>query len=210
MSWRVFESLDAAGLWESSLIVMTSDHGEELFDHGGFSHRYSLHREVLHVPLFVKEPGPGRQGVIDAPVSLIDLYPTILELVGLQARATDGHSLVPLLRGEAVTETLRERALSSSIDNPGRCQARALRQGRHRLLVIERNYEGRENESFLYDLEADPGETRDLREEHPEIAARLLARLRAIEREERSLPEPRTRYRLNTEERAALEALGYF
>ena len=205
-----FRSLAEAGLWESSLIVLTSDHGEELFDHGGFSHRYSLHREVLHVPLFVKLPGTGRAGVIDTPVSLTDLYPTILELVGLRTSETDGHSLAPLLRGEAAPEALRERALASSVDNPGRCEARALRQGRYRLLVIERNYEGRANESFLYDLETDPGETRDLQDEHPEIAARLRARLRAIEQQERALPEPRTRYRLNPEERAALEALGYF
>lgn len=205
-----FQSLAEAGLWQSSLVILTADHGEELFDHGGFSHRYSLHREVLHVPLFVKLPGPGNPGVVDTPVSLTDLYPTILELVGLQVPKTDGHSLAPLLRGEAVPETLRRRTLSSSIDNPGRCEARAVRQGRHRLLVIERNYEGRANESFLYDLETDPGETRDLQDEHPEIAARLLTRLRAIEQEKRSLPEPRTRYRLNPEERAALEALGYF
>ncbi len=204
-----FRSLESSNLWDSSLIVLTADHGEELFDHGGFSHRYSLHREVVHVPLFVKLPSPGRTGVIDEPVSLTDLYPTILELLGIPASDTDGRSLDPFLTEEPVPEALRNRALVSNVENPGRCEARALRLGRHRLLVIERNYEGLENESFLYDLEADPGETRDLTDERPEIVARLLEQLRAIEDAHRSPPERRATYRLHPDERAALEALGY-
>ena len=205
-----FRLLESAGLWDSSLVVLTADHGEELFDHGGFSHRYSLHREVVHVPLFVKLPSPGRTGVIDEPVSLTDLHPTILDLLDLRVGDTDGRSLAPFLLDEPVPELLRNRPLVSSLENPGRCEARALRLGRHRLLVIERNYEGLENESFLYDLEADPDETRDLRNERPELFARLLSELHAIEDNRGSPPEPRTRYRLNPDERAALEALGYF
>ena len=205
-----FRSLETSGLWDSSLVVVTADHGEELFDHGGFSHRYSLHREVLHVPLFVKLPSPGRTGVIDEPVSLTDLHPTILELLGLDAGNVDGRSLVPFLKGEPVPESLENRRLVSRLDNPGRCQARALRLGRHRLLVIESNYEGLENAGFLFDLETDPGETRDLRDEHPALFTRLLGELQAIEGTRGSASEPRTRYRLNPSERAALEALGYF
>jgi arylsulfatase A-like enzyme len=204
-----FRSLESSNLWDSSLIVLTADHGEELFDHGGFSHRYSLHREVVHVPLFVKLPGPGRTGVIDEPVSLTDLHPTLLDLLGLGAGDTDGRSLAPFLTGDPVPEPLRHRALLSSVENPGRCEASALRLGRHRLLVIERNYEGLENESFLYDLEADPGETRDLSDEQPEIVAQLMRELHAIEDAHPGRREPRETYRLNPEERAALEALGY-
>ncbi len=204
-----FGSLESSNLWDSSLIILTSDHGEELFDHGGFSHRYSLHREVVHVPLFVKLPGPGWTGVIDEPVSLTDLHPTILELLGLSAGDTDGRSLAAFLTDEPVPEPLRNRPLVSSVENPGRCEARALRLGRHRLLVIERNYEGLENQSFLYDLEADPGETRNLRDERPEIVARMLRQLRAIEDAHRSPPAPRAIYRMTPEERVALEALGY-
>ncbi|MFP6624107.1 MAG: hypothetical protein VCC20_11570, partial [Myxococcota bacterium] len=77
-------------------------------------------------------------------------------------------------------------------------------------LVIERNYEGLENASFLYDLEADPGETRDLRNQRPKIFAQLLSELHAIEDAPSNRPEPRVRYRVNPDERAALEALGYF
>ncbi len=205
-----FHSLESSGLWDSSLVVLTADHGEELFDHGCFSHRYSLHREVVHVPLFVKLPSPGRTGVIHEPVSLTDLHPTILELLGLAAGDTDGRSLAPFLTDAPVPEALRNRPLVSSVHNPGRCQARALRHGRHRLLVIERNYEGLENASFLYDLEADPGETRDLRNQRPEIFAQLLSELHAIEDARANRPEPRVRYRVNPDERAALEALGYF
>lgn len=204
-----FQTLEAAGLWDSSLIVLTADHGEELFDHGGFSHRYSLHREVVHVPLFVKLPGPGRSRVVHEPVSLTDLYPTILELVELPAGDTDGRSLAPFLLEQPVPEPLRKRVIVSRVDSPDRCQARSLRMGKHRLLVIDRNYEGLENTSFLYDLEADPGETRDLSGEHPALVRRLQAELDAIEAAQRPPSDPPARYRVDPEERAALEALGY-
>ena len=64
------------------MVVLTSDHGEELFDHGGFEHGHAMWQELLHVPLVVWAPGvePGRE---TAPVSLVDVAPTVLDSLGI-------------------------------------------------------------------------------------------------------------------------------
>ena len=84
-------------------MALTSDHGEELFDHGSFEHGHALWQELLHVPLAFWGPGvrPGREAT---PVSLVDLAPTLLEAVGLPPLpGTDGISLWPnLSRGVAL------------------------------------------------------------------------------------------------------------
>lgn len=80
-------------------VVVFADHGEELWDHGGFEHGHTFYDELLAVPLLVRSASmlPGR---VDAPVSLLDLTPTVLNLVGLPSDVPQGLSLVPLARGE--------------------------------------------------------------------------------------------------------------
>ena len=100
----------AGGVFDPSqaLIVLTGDHGEELFDHGGFGHGLQTWQEVLHVPLVIWGPGveAGRE---PTPVSLTDLMPTILEWAGIpSAPGLDGVSLWPNLSTGA---PLADRAL---------------------------------------------------------------------------------------------------
>jgi arylsulfatase A-like enzyme len=94
--------LDSLGLWQDSLIVLTSDHGQMFGEHGKWVHRNSLYEEVLRVPLLIRYPGTLPVGqVLDAPVSNLDILPTILDLVGIERPASlDGVSLRPLLQGE--------------------------------------------------------------------------------------------------------------
>jgi arylsulfatase A-like enzyme len=100
---EVFDDLRERGLYDRALIVLTSDHGEELFEHGGFSHGYSLHRELLHVPLYVKLPGQRTGTRVGDHVTLADVAPTVLQVLGqpLEAGATDGRSLIPLMQAAA-------------------------------------------------------------------------------------------------------------
>lgn len=100
---RVLELLRERGLYDRALIAITADHGEELFEHGGFSHGYSLHRELLQVPLYVKLPGQRRGGRVAARVSLADVTPTILDALGVRTGEgeLDGRSLLPLARRAA-------------------------------------------------------------------------------------------------------------
>ncbi len=208
-----FDALDARGLWQDSLVVLTADHGEELFDHGGFAHRYSLHREVLRVPLFVKLPGQTTARVVDEPVSLVDLRATFGELLALDSAQGDGRSLVPLLAGSAaaVPAELRDRAFVAQAGNEKRFVGRSVRVGDDELIVTEASYDAEVAAEAvrLYDLAEDPGQQRDLSSQLPERVAQLRALLDQIEDDYREAPLPAQRYELDRPVRRALEALGY-
>jgi arylsulfatase A-like enzyme len=76
---RLRRGLEEAGRWDDALIIVVGDHGEEFWDHGGFEHGHSHHREVLRVPLIVKRPAGAIGAVSDGRVRQIDVAPTVLE-----------------------------------------------------------------------------------------------------------------------------------
>lgn len=79
----LFDALRRSGVWDQLLVVVTSDHGEEFFEHGSLSHT-TLYDEVVRVPLLIKWPGGDRGGIVNrAPCSAVDLAPTLLEFAGL-------------------------------------------------------------------------------------------------------------------------------
>ncbi len=144
--------LEASGALANTIVIVTSDHGEEFFEHGNVGHGTTLHREVLSIPLIVHVPGrPG--GRIDAPVGLIDIVPTIAELTGLElAGALDGRSLVPLFDGDKTgwpTMRLSELEKKNHVDSW---------MGPDRHLIIDRDSQ---TKSF-YRTEGDPNEAHDL------------------------------------------------
>ena len=75
--------LDETGIADDSLIIFTSDHGEEFHEHGGYEHGHSLYDEVIHVPLMIKGKDFPRGVVEGRTVSTIDIYPTILDYLGI-------------------------------------------------------------------------------------------------------------------------------
>ena len=89
---RFLDTLKQLNLYEDSLILLTSDHGEELWDHGRFEHGHTLYNELIHVPLLVKLPGVQPQTRVDASVSTQAVAPTILELCGVQTQASESMS----------------------------------------------------------------------------------------------------------------------
>ncbi|MEO0602152.1 MAG: sulfatase, partial [Myxococcota bacterium] len=147
---RLVDKLD-----DNDVLVLYSDHGEEFWEHGGFEHGHSLFDELLRVPLVIQGPGVSARRV-DAPVSLLDVTPTILDLLEQPIPANvDGRSLVPVLRGE----TTAEPPLQARDQGFGRPL-----YGMERWGVLHDNHkwtttEGRE---ALYDLTADPGEQTNL------------------------------------------------
>ncbi len=94
------DGLAALGLRERTLVVITSDHGEEFMEHGQRWHLFQLHDEAVRIPLMMRLPGAVPAGTrVPAAVSLVDVAPTVLDLVGLPPlHDVDGTSLVPLLR----------------------------------------------------------------------------------------------------------------
>lgn len=110
---RLLDALRKEGLFDRALIVLTSDHGEELWDHGGFFHGHTLYDELLHVPLIVKFPGGWAAGTaVDSLARTVDILPTIADLLdraspeAIPMPPTDGESLVPLVTGESSPRTL--------------------------------------------------------------------------------------------------------
>ncbi len=98
---RLFEALEAGGLLDESVLVVTADHGEAFNEHGTIFHGEHLHEELVRVPLILHLPGDRESGRrIDDLVELIDLYPTLHELLGLPIPPNlQGESLLPLFRG---------------------------------------------------------------------------------------------------------------
>ena len=101
----VYGTLEASGQGDNTLVVFTSDHGEMMGSHSLIG-KQVLYEESIRVPLLIRAPfRHTRPGVIEQPVSHIDLVPTLLELMGSKSRpALPGQSLVPLLQGERVPQ----------------------------------------------------------------------------------------------------------
>lgn len=155
------EALRARGTLDRTLLVVLAEHGETLGEWGSYD-RFGggdLHEAVIHVPLVIR--GPGVQvGGVDAPISLVDLAPTLLELVSVPAHwEMQGRSFAPLLRGGEAPEA----APTFSVTGDGRWAART---SRWKLSVTP---EGR----TLHDLSADPGEARDRSSENPDVVLAL-------------------------------------
>lgn len=194
--------LDAPDLSRDTLVVVLSDHGEEFWEHGSVLHAHSLYQELLHVPLLLRVPSLEREARrIAQRVSLLDVVPTLLELLSLPApEGLRGHSLVPLLRGEALPQ---RPVFAEGFAFDAKLQA--VIDGDHKL--IRDLTTGR---LALYDLTADPGEQSDLAASRPEERERLGALLDAALGSAAAATDPLalpTDVAPETQER--LRALGY-
>jgi arylsulfatase A-like enzyme len=200
---RLRRGLEQRGLLERTVVVLTSDHGEEFLEHGGVLHGRTQYEEVVRVPLLLRAPGLPAGLRLETPVSL-DVMPTVLSLLELPVPpALDGRNLAPLWSGAAAGD-LRARFLFGEADhrNVRPDRTRAVRQGGFKLV-----HDRLTGESRLFDLVDDPGETHDVKDRHPEVQRRMRAALQDfMEREAPTageVPEP------TPAERRRLEALGY-
>ena len=197
----LIELLRAEGVLDSATVIFTSDHGEELYDHGGWNHGEVLFEHELHVPLLIRLPGGVHAGeTVTDVVRLIDLFPTLLDAAQLPvASRGPGSSLLKLIGAGG----LRRESVGSAVKNNPNLFS--LRSGRYKLILDEASDEKR-----LYDLEVDPRELSDIASREREIAARLGGRLQShVARVTAQAPERRETARVDAETREMLEALGY-
>jgi arylsulfatase len=197
---RLFDALRQQGLYDRAMIVVTSDHGEHFQEHGLWGHGKSLYEPLLDVPLLVKYPSQHEPRVVDARVGTIDLFPTVLRAIGEDCAACDGRPLQDVEAGDS-----RALLAYQMGDDEAKPVRRSILEGRFKLVRTSRD--GSEQEE-LFDLEQDPGEQRDLRAEHPDVAARLAGRLRDYEQAAGSAPKGDP-IRLAPSEVERLESLGY-
>lgn len=85
---RLRAGLERIGRWDRALVVVTADHGEEFWEHGGFEHGHSHHRELLHIPLIVRRPGGGAGSVKPGRARHLDIAPTVLDELGIPRPAS--------------------------------------------------------------------------------------------------------------------------
>jgi arylsulfatase A-like enzyme len=138
--------LDRLGLAESTLVVLLSDHGEAFGEHGALDHGYASHQEQLHIPLVFRGPGIPAGRRVDAPSSIVDVAPTILDLAGAAPLPfAQGVSLSAAFAGRDLP---RNRPLFFSWLAKG---AQGVRHGRWKYVRADHGHE-------LFDLESDPGE----------------------------------------------------
>ena len=153
---RILEVLRARDLYEDSLIILTSDHGDEFREHGDFDHGQSLYEELLAVPLLIKLPRARRHARLDARVSTTDLFPTILDLTGTQYNADilTAETLTPYWAQAAGPIPAREIFGAGS---PGSRHSDSVLFGKYKYLSLKNGARGE-----LYDLVADPYERNNI------------------------------------------------
>lgn len=191
---QLVQHLKGTGLYNDTLIAVTSDHGEELGERGRIGlHSHTLYDELLRVPLVVKLPHARHAGVrVDVPVRSIDIAPTILGALGIPAPATfDGEDLLARLGG-----TRAAPPAVCWLDAPSPADGTALRTAEWKL-----------DRGRLYDLVRDPGETRDLAAQRGNVVAALERQRDAI-LAARPLPSAQ-RVQPSKELQEQLHALGY-
>jgi uncharacterized sulfatase len=178
----LIESLKESGRYDDTLILITADHGEELYEHGGLAHGHALWNEVLHVPLIAKYPKgrkPQELGPqVSSLVSSVDLYPSLLALAGLPS--PQGLRGVPALQGVFPRHVLAEAAQDCSPEQVATCQfERALITDGFKLIV---DPDG--DPPLLFDMAKDPVERRSLTSELPKRVASMNSRIAAFAEEE--------------------------
>jgi len=197
-------ALELRGELQDTVIAITSDHGEEFFEHGSIGHKRSLHRELLHVPLIIYIPG-GNHKRINASVSLVDVMPTLMQLLGLQPpQDIDGVSLLPLIDGQGIFTVLRQFQLSE-LDR-GKTLRSSWGSKQHLIFNSE------DSSYLMYNLTNDPMQKTDLAATNKTEAEKLKSELQAFiaNLKKRSAPAPLPELpELQHEELEQLKTLGY-
>lgn len=192
--------LEQAGWWNRSLVVLLSDHGEGLGDHGEASHGYFVYQSTLRVPLMLHWPA-GTRGYAarsTEPAALIDVAPTILDFLHIaKPPSFEGESLLPAVHGAPVERAVYSESLYTR-DAFGWAPLRALRQGRYKYIEAPK--------PELYDLQRDPHELTNILRKNPSVGVALRRRLENL-LSRGAARSPVTQ--AEAQSRAVLESLGY-
>jgi len=209
---RLFARLRQAGLYQRSLILITSDHGEEFLDHGGWWHGLTLYEEQLRVPLLVRLPrGVGGGTRAGAETGLVDVAPGLLEMAGL------GNAVPGAMRGRGLARSLaagdpatgaapRSFHADELLDGN---RLSSITEGRWKYVRANRgNPRGVPVES-LYDLETDPGERTNLAGTRPDLVEALSERLDRLQAGGGGTAAAAPGAEMDEETAEHLRALGY-
>lgn len=221
----LFEKLKELNLFENTVIIITSDHGEEFWDHFDFgaTHGYSLYNELLHVPMIIYMPHlTMKKKSISENASLIDIFPTILDIVGIKdfdKQTIMSESLLPLIEGEKRTKD--NMIFAELKDKSSKIRLQSIITDKYKYIYsldgeAERIFEGFKvnirNKEELFHLGYDPQERYNILTMESELAKAASAQLKDfIERNKTLLSKTIQKEELKIDEelRKKLEALGY-
>jgi arylsulfatase A-like enzyme len=178
--WKKLEELGEAG---QTVMAVTSDHGEQFYEHGTSRHGKSLYMEEVHCPLVIVDPERKGQARVEAPTRGIDIYPTLLEAAGITPpEGLEGASILPLA-GRGPRAAVRESLMIVSKDNYLQAYwvdpwMLIFNRGRIRS-PADRGLE-------LYNLERDPGQRENLADARPDVREKMVAALDARIRDSRA------------------------
>jgi len=215
---QLIQTLDLQGSNSGTVLIVTSDHGENLGDHGLMEHQFSVHETVLGITLVFRAPASIMEpGVRPDPVLLTDLYPTVLEIAGITGSPTSaqGWSLL-----QPHSDRVADRPLFADYSEPSRVLLgslqemnpaadlsrlrpawRTVRVGSLRLTA------GSDGSILLHDMAADPEQRNNLAEEHPENVA-LLGRI-LMQSQVATRDKVGDEFELDAQTREQLRSLGY-
>jgi arylsulfatase A-like enzyme len=216
------DKLKELGLYEKSLIILTSDHGEEFFDHEAWLHDHSVYDEGIRIPLIVKFPDAEYKGnLIENIARITDIMPTILDRASIKINSQrfDGVSLVPLIKGKEKKQrtfvsdlALREFKMSPAVISINRDHFKFILNKKISSPYtrrLARNLDGSGIE--LYDLENDPRETKNLAANiaYRDMCFELLNKINQMYEKADKMKKERDEVTLDQSLRERLKALGY-
>ncbi len=201
--------LEDASVLDDALVVLTADHGETYAGHDeAFDHGETVYDETIHTPLILRFPGGWSGGDrIAEPVSNTDVFPSLIELFGLEEPPVDGHSLIPALRwplwsrGEPVFAEATKPHVPDQKGWQNTQMHKAAVDGDWKLVFRPKG-----EKVELYNVLSDPAEQHNLRHEQTETAAELLTAVRAWAEAAHPYASPKVS---SARVKAELEALGY-
>ena len=219
---RLVERLRELGLEDDTLIVFTSDHGEEFLEHGRPFHGQSVYAELTEVPLIVRWPAVVPAGlVIEERVQSIDVMPTLLDASGLRhPDGLQGRSLLPLLQAAADPAAVwaprpafseKARTTGGAAPTPQDTESYSVIDGEWLLIHNATRPEGTP-EYELYDMERDPLNATNVADQHGAVVERLgraIERWRRVAETARLPDDSDSAERLSQEELERLRSLGY-
>jgi arylsulfatase A-like enzyme len=215
----LMESLKQLGLYERSLIIITSDHGQEFYEHGSWIHGHSLYNELIRVPLIIKLPYSKHSGKrVDNIVRSVDIMPTILEEVGLDYSGfnLDGADLSRQIEGKEKSDRVFISEIKGFPYFPGK-----LSTNKDHYKVIMNELRTDEEYTFfnpppppvdeleVFDLIKDFKESRNIAEQNKTLFAQLLKALLEYEKKENGDKKKSREAVIDKELEERLKALGY-
>jgi arylsulfatase len=211
----LIDNLKNKGIYDNTIIILTSDHGEQLLDHGHLGHTISLYNEELRVPLIIKGIENNRGVKFSPPTSTIDILPTVFDMLKINhPESFQGKSLTPFIN-KTVDKTKDDYVsaiLLPSYTNPKDPNfIYALMKDDYKYIISSRidvKHPIKAGKEELYDLQTDKDEKNNIASENPEVIAKFR---KVLSEHIKKIPKPGDikEKPLNTSQHKRLKALGY-